>query len=610
LISLSTSCLKQAEQVQIDKSSSTDERSNDSGEYFTSVNYQGASSITNKTDSTLTLNWNELTDAVGYEVYDTSSSIPVWITTVFGQSSLSYDIKNLTPGSSYKFRVRAKLITGAYDNNKNDLSVTMNDAPEVPTAISLVSPSTNTDVLKEPIFQVSGLKDGDTALIFTDDQCTQQVGSATAQSTTAEVTSSTLTPGSYTFYAQAKNSKGNVSTCSTVAANYSVIQAVSALATNTSAEFITIPSNFTNLNKLPTKNIEYIHKDANDVFYFGHQLGLSISHDEGRTFSTKTTAHGLASNVIQSVHHDSHGNIYVDTTGGLSVSTDTSRNSFTTYKKPTLSGDVVNDVYAYNGSIYIATDEGISFTSDGINFTNITSSTGLSGLSDYNITQIAMTSAVSTEYMLVSNADGVFYSTDGGQSFSNTGIPQADGVYGIEASGEKVFVANGPFAPNAGIYASDNYGENFTKTSSEELIADITLSGVALYVSFWDAGLKISTDNGTTLTTLLSDGMGTINFDEDGNLYYASPIFGSFVQHTGLISNLDTTSTSVSTIKKINISSDIDYNYRDFATNKLELDSNNTLYAATTNGAYKYDLTGSLTPEILSPMNILIQMSL
>jgi hypothetical protein len=86
---------------------------------------------------------------------------------------------------------------------------------------------------------------------------------------------------------------------------------------------------------------------------------LSVSNDNGDSWTNYITANGLGSNSVLSVFaSDSY--LYAATAGGLSVSTDNgdSWTNFTTADG--LGGDFVFGVYASDGYLYAATDGGLS----------------------------------------------------------------------------------------------------------------------------------------------------------------------------------------------------------------------------------------------------------
>ena len=200
-----------------------------------SLVFAGVSSVSAKNDTSLTLNWTAHPDAVAYDVFDTTSGSLFFKNSIVGQAQSSISISSLTPGSSYKFRVRIKNSQGLYDTNTNDMSVTMNSAPDVPSALSLITPATSPGYLATPTIRVSGVKSGDTVKIFSDSSCSTERGSAVASGATVDITTSSLAVGTYSFYASSTNALNNSSACS--AAN------VSYILSSCPAGYIGVPAN-------------------------------------------------------------------------------------------------------------------------------------------------------------------------------------------------------------------------------------------------------------------------------------------------------------------------------------------------------------------------------
>lgn len=73
-----------------------------------SINFSGISSVDQKTDTTLRLNWSAHANAVAYDIYNTTSGTAIWLQTVSSQSSSNVSLTGLNPNQLYKFRVRAK----------------------------------------------------------------------------------------------------------------------------------------------------------------------------------------------------------------------------------------------------------------------------------------------------------------------------------------------------------------------------------------------------------------------------------------------------------------------------------------------------------------------
>ena len=184
-----------------------------------SIVFSGISSHSNKTDSTVSLNWTPHADAVAYDIYQVSSGSAVWIQTVNGQASSFVNLAGLNPNQAYQFRVRAKDAAGLNDSNINTISFTMNAAPDSPSGLSRVTPSAASGLDTTPTIRVSGVKTGDTVRLYTDSSCTNAVASLTATGATVDLTTSVLTSGTYQFYASAANSSTS-SPCSTSNVSY------------------------------------------------------------------------------------------------------------------------------------------------------------------------------------------------------------------------------------------------------------------------------------------------------------------------------------------------------------------------------------------------------
>lgn len=200
-----------------------------------SLVFAGVSSVSAKNDTSLTLNWTVHPDAAAYDVFDATSGSLVFKTSALGQAQSSISLSNLTPGSTYKFRVRIRNSAGLNDTNTNDLSVTMNLAPDVPSALSLITPVSSPGFLATPTIRVSGVKSGDTVKIFTDSSCSTERGVGVSSGTTIDITSSSLAVGSYTFYATSTNALNNSSACSTANVSYTL--------SSCPAGYISVPAN-------------------------------------------------------------------------------------------------------------------------------------------------------------------------------------------------------------------------------------------------------------------------------------------------------------------------------------------------------------------------------
>jgi hypothetical protein len=190
--------------------------------YTVMAAFAGVSTIDLKTDSTLRINWIPHADAIAYDVFDATSSTLIWLKTAVGQSSSSAIITGLTPSATYKFIARAKDSSWINEANNNKVSATMNSAPDAPSSVALVSPSSPSYSVN-PIIRVGGVKADDVVKLYSDSSCTAQVALGTANGTTIDLTTSNLSVGTYAFYATAVNAANVASPCSTASASYQVI---------------------------------------------------------------------------------------------------------------------------------------------------------------------------------------------------------------------------------------------------------------------------------------------------------------------------------------------------------------------------------------------------
>lgn len=181
--------------------------------------FAGISSIDQVTDSTMRLNWTNNADAVAYQVYRMVAGTPSYITTLPAPAS-NIVLTGFTPSTTYTFRVRALDSTGANEINSATQTSTTNFAPNVPSGIALQAPSASPSYVSTPTIRVSGVKSGDVVKLFTDSSCTAQVASGTAAGATIDLTTSTLIPAAYAFYANSTNTLTHVSACSTATVAY------------------------------------------------------------------------------------------------------------------------------------------------------------------------------------------------------------------------------------------------------------------------------------------------------------------------------------------------------------------------------------------------------
>jgi len=97
-------------------------------------------------------------------------------------------------------------------------------APDAPSAITLTDPIPSGGppyLSTTPSFDISGVVDGDSVRLYFDSSCSDFVSTGIASGSVINITSTELSSyGTYTYYANATDAAGNISTCSTANASY------------------------------------------------------------------------------------------------------------------------------------------------------------------------------------------------------------------------------------------------------------------------------------------------------------------------------------------------------------------------------------------------------
>lgn len=186
-----------------------------------SVDFGGSSNATYATSTSVTLSISA-TDATqmyitntvacsGGGVWDTYSTSPLWTLSAGDGSKAVY--------------VKFRNALGTESACINDSILLDSTSPSKPSAMSLLSPATSPNSVAQPTIQISGVVDGDTVQLFNNDNTcgvSNQIASgvvATSQ-TIISLQSSSLTDGSYTFYAKSTDPAGNSLGCSVVNVAY------------------------------------------------------------------------------------------------------------------------------------------------------------------------------------------------------------------------------------------------------------------------------------------------------------------------------------------------------------------------------------------------------
>lgn len=187
--------------------------------YVLTFSFNGLTAATNKTDSTVTLNWSTHPNAASYFLYEVSGT-PNLIQTISNPATNSVTLTGRTPDATYKYRLRMVHNQGAVDDNTNDLTVVMNHAPVAPNTPTHHTPNTDHGTIAKPTFTVSGVKAGDIVQLYQDDATCNSPAAASGTVGAGEtsinlqlINALTVEDQTYTFYADAINASGHHSNC-------------------------------------------------------------------------------------------------------------------------------------------------------------------------------------------------------------------------------------------------------------------------------------------------------------------------------------------------------------------------------------------------------------
>lgn len=283
-------------------------------------------------------------------------------------------------------------------------------------------------------------------------------------------------------------------------------------------------TSFASLNNIATDGYVWGVGVSGSNVYVYHTNGLYISTDGGNSYRLKSATNSIVSNTIKDLTY-LNGKLYILTDLGLSVSTDNGK----TFSAIGLGfAATIYQLDASPSKLYLATSAGLVISSDGIIFTLMPNSGSiqkikyannriyaLRGSIQYSTNDgVSWTALTATQSMSVYNfsvegnnvyfldSNGYFrYSTDGGNTFSisnssNVGVNPCP----IITNGNYIFIPT----PSNGVYVSSNYGQTFVyKTTTNGLGSNTTYNGffdgTTIYIGT-AGGLSMSTDHGLTYT--------------------------------------------------------------------------------------------------------------
>ena len=253
-------------------------------------------------------------------------------------------------------------------------------------------------------------------------------------------------------------------------------------------------SNRTTGNQLPANSINSVVVNTSGIVFAGTNQGLAYSTDASiASFVTKTTTHGLGSNVINDIFI-AGSNVYVATSNGLSLSTNSGSSFINRTTLNGLASNQINAVSASGNNIYAATSNGLAISlNSGASFTNKTTLQGLRSNSIIDVT---------------SNGTQIYGATDQGFFYSNDLAGSTFGALNATSSAYDLL----DLCPSCStILTSSKINIFYSKAGR---ISDSTKVAMTA-VSLDELSLKIDTTNSTTNNPLLCtlDGCQSKGYD-------------------------------------------------------------------------------------------------
>ncbi len=253
-------------------------------------------------------------------------------------------------------------------------------------------------------------------------------------------------------------------------------------------------------------------EDDNWILVGSSNNGISFSADNGTTFTTYNAANdGLAGDNINSVAIDKDGTLYIATDDGLSIGWDAANSLFfeniTTDFADGLASNGINKVLiedTNSGSVlYLATDNGLSVSTDGGWGYN-------SSLLGKSVSSIAVHNNV---WYVGVVSEGLYISIDQGTTYTYHNVNPAVSVWNVEVTDLAIYAGT-----TEGLAVSIDGGENFSFYTEENSdLAHNTINGVkalgntSIQIVAKNRGVAISNNSGLTFTGYDSDTAGIEN---------------------------------------------------------------------------------------------------
>lgn len=247
------------------------------------------------------------------------------------------------------------------------------------------------------------------------------------------------------------------------------------------------------------------------TLYVGTSNGLSISTDNGKTFTVKTTADGIGDKNIYDIGFFG-SKLYLVTKAGLSISAD-GAGTFTNI--PKVEGKLVTDyaskIYVENELIMVSSTKGISISTDGGKTFTLKSNPQLPlGVNSNKNSRIEKKDNI----IFIANGLGVLMTSDNGTTF--TGKNQSDGLVSkyiitLFIDQNNIYIGQAP-----GLSVSTNNGASFTTLNKSLKVDALCASGNKVYVCSMSAkdtrGVYVSNDGGKNFVRkTTANGLGSNN---------------------------------------------------------------------------------------------------
>jgi len=267
--------------------------------------------------------------------------------------------------------------------------------------------------------------------------------------------------------------------------------------------------------------------------YGGGLVELDPSTGEKKFYNTANS--GIPGNYINSVHWDTFNDcLWVGTPDGGLAKFD-GINTWTTYNTNNsgLPSNHVNHITQYNGTVAVATNEGLALLNEQGNWSVINSS---NGLSDNDVTCVGM--GANNQWVAGTANGGLYHCADGTATPIANGI--SDRINSISIADDGMYIV-GTLDAGFGVYDPEEEGwlQHFTTSNSNipsNNVNNVAQKGPGSYLAGTDNGLYVTDEFGE------NDIFNTANSNIPGNNVQAVYVPGpghSFIGTTNGLAKLD-----------------------------------------------------------------------